>query len=100
MASKSNVACEVLLRGLQSCGQSVDEQVQVWQDAYDFMGLSVTLGVGEENGRGAFTFDGTDIEQAKAFMSEVRQQFPLGRFEEERAMIESCLDKYSRAKTT
>ena len=90
--SKSHVAEMVLLQGLQTWGQTVDEQIKAWQDAYDFMGLSVKLGT---DGR-SFTFEGDDVLAAKMFMADVREQFPLGKFELEQAMIEEILDKYKK----
>lgn len=90
--SKSNIAARVLSQGLQSWDQTVDEQIKAWQDAYDFMGLSVKLGT---DGR-SFTFEGNDIVAAKMFMVAVREQFPLGKFEAEQAMIEEELEKYKK----
>lgn len=96
MANKSDVARRVLSSGLQSWGQSVDERIQAWQGAYDFMNLLVRLGVGEKDGHKISTFDGIDAEQAMAFTIEVMQRFPIGSFEEEQAMIEDCLEKYKK----
>ena len=94
-ARAEDIARTVLLRGLQSRGQIVDEQVQAWQRAFDFMNLSVTLSVGEDNGRKVFVFEGADTEKAQGFMTEVKRQFPLGQFEAEQAMIEDSLKKYA-----
>ena len=92
-----NVARKVLLQGLQGWGQSVDDQVRAWQDAFNFMNLSVTLSIGEDGGRKVFVYDGSDADKAKAFMNEVRGKFPLGQFEAEQAMIEDCLKRHANA---
>jgi len=90
--NKSNIAARVLSQGLQSWGQTVDEQIKAWQDAYDFMGLSVKLGTD-----GCFfTLEGNDIVAAKMFMADVREQFPLGKFEAEQAMIKEAREKYKK----
>jgi len=65
----AKIARRVLLQGLQSWGQSVDERVQAWQEAFTFMNLSVTMSVGEDNGRKVFVFNGADAEKAKGFMA-------------------------------
>ncbi len=96
MTEREDIARKVLLHALQSHGQSEDKRVQAWQAAIDFMGLSVTLAVGERDGRKGYTFDGPDAEQALAFMDEVTKNFPLGQFEAEQSMIEGCLQKYAR----
>ena len=96
MATRENVANQVLSLGLQSWGQTIDQKIKAWQGAFDFMGLSVKFGVGEENGRKRWTFEGADIESAKAFMQHVADKFPLGNFEKEVAMIEEALARYKK----
>ncbi len=91
------IAEAVLSQGLQNWGQSVDDRVLAWQGAFDFMNLSVTLRVSKSPGRKVFLYDGVDADKAKAFMEEVRERFPLGQFEEERAMVEDCLKRYTNA---
>ena len=90
--SKSHVAEMVLLNGLQGWGQTVAERIKAWQDAYEFMGLSVKLGANDR----VFTFEGADGLTAKTFMTDVIGQFPLGKFEAEVAMIEEMLDRYKK----
>ena len=96
MGQATNVARTILLQGLQSWGQSVDDYVRAWQGAFNFMNLSVTLSVGEDDGRKVFVFDGPDTDKAKSFMAEVRGKFPLGKFETELVMIEECLKRYTK----
>ena len=92
-----NIARAVLLNGLQGWGQSVDDRVRAWQDAFNFMNLSVTLSVGkDDDGHTAFLFDGPDTDKAKEFLLEVKRRFPLGNFEREMAMIEDCLKRYAK----
>jgi hypothetical protein len=93
---KSEVAKLVLLRGLQGWGQTVDERIKAWQGAFDFMGLSAKLNVGEREGCKVFTFEGTDAAAAEMFMNDVADKFPIGRFEAEQAMIEEALESHKK----
>ena len=92
------VAQGVLLQGLQSWGQSMDERVRAWQNAFNFINLSAVLSVGKDrDDHTAFLFNGPDADKAKEFMLEVKRRFPLGNFEREQAMIEDCLKIYAKA---
>lgn len=93
-----DVALGVLLNGLQSWGQSLDDQIRAWQNAFNFMNLSATISVGkDDDGHKAFIFAGTDADKAKEFFLEVKRRFPLGKFETELAMVENCLKRYTKA---
>lgn len=76
---KGDVSRIVLLHGLQSWNQTIEQKIQAWQNACDFMGL-----------------DGEDADTAKLFMDEVCEHFPIGSWEEEQAMVERYLDKYKK----
>lgn len=96
MPNKKNIALGILLDGIHQWGQSEDERQEAWQTAYDFMGFSVTLSVIDHEGKRALSFEGDDAERAKAFMTEIMEQFPLGKLEREVKMIEGCLEKYQK----
>ncbi len=97
---REDVAMEVILNGLQSWGQSEQEQIEAWQLACDFMCLDVIVSIKEkEKGRRFFSLDGPkaeDIEKGKMFMNEVTKRFPNGKVEAEKEMVESCLEKYRK----
>ena len=93
---KEDVSRLVLLHGLQSWSQTVEQKTQAWQGAYDFMGLDVKLGIDESAGRKRWAFEGEDADTAKLFMDTVCEQFPIGSWEQEQAMIERYMDKYKK----
>jgi len=92
--SEKNVAMAVVIHALQHWGQSIEERLQAWKDAFDFMQLQASIAVADQGTTPYYSFDGADAERAKAFVDEVRQRFPMGQTELGLDMVAECLDKH------
>ena len=93
-SEKREVAKELVNSALQNWGQSLQERVDAWQAAFNFMGLNVKLFVEEGEYRGIG--EDADCDAAMNFYREVTQSFPMGKVDVEEAMVRQCLDKYSK----
>lgn len=96
MKSKSEIASDVVLMGLQSWNRPIRERIGAWQSACDFMRLSVKVGTLIVKGELRYTFAGADADTAEQFVREVSDNFPIGKFEHEQEMVERCMDKYKK----
>jgi hypothetical protein len=94
----NEIARDLLVSGLQNFGQSLEEYADAWQKAMDFMGFDCKVSAVMINGGKSLLIMavGKDEKQANLFIKEVRDKFPMGKYELERQMVAEALIKYAK----
>ncbi|MCX6758160.1 MAG: hypothetical protein NTX14_00445 [Candidatus Nealsonbacteria bacterium] len=94
----NEIARDLLVSGLQNFGQPLEEYADAWQKAMDFMGFDceVSAAIIDYGKSLLITAAGKDEAQANLFIKEVREKFPMGKYELERQMVAKALIKYAK----